>query len=213
MLILLAIINDGFKAFKVVTCFSFIIFVYVRRKMIKDIASIEIVDLRLRSIKIKWSMSHGQYHMVNMIWTRFVWCRSWIRVSYENVLLLIIETKFDFITDPTDVICVKPIMNPKKSTSWIDEMNLDYLVEKDHKRIWKLSPNYGNKFTAGSVYYFLVNTEFDVDTEDINDCKVLGSLDCIWYGPYRMAVWVHRLWFRSDTFYGTDDPCPGMDRI
>ena len=102
-----------------------------------------------------------------------------MRVSYENVALLVVETKFDFITDPTDVICVKPIMNPKKSTSWIDEMNLDYLVEKDHKRIWKLSPNYGNKFTAGSVYYFIVNAEFDVDTEDINDCKVPGSLDRI----------------------------------
>ena len=38
------------KPVQVVTCFSFIIFVYVRRKMIKDIASIEIVDLRPRSI-------------------------------------------------------------------------------------------------------------------------------------------------------------------
>ena len=103
--------------------------------------------------------------------------RSMIRVSYDNVALLVVETKFDFITDPTDVICVKPIMNPKKSTSWIDEMDLDYLVEKDHKRIWKLSPNYGNKFNAGSVYYFLVNTEFDVDTEDFNDCKVQGSVN------------------------------------
>ena len=38
------------KPVQVVTCFSFIIFVYVRRKMIKDIASIEIVDLRPRSM-------------------------------------------------------------------------------------------------------------------------------------------------------------------
>ena len=174
--------------------------------MIKDIASIEIVDLRLRCNKndLIWTISYSPNYLNHIVWSIVInelW-ESLIRVSYENVVVLVIETKFDFITDSTDVICVKPIMNSKKSTSWIDEMNLDYLIEKDHKRIWKLSPNYGNKFTAGSVYYFLVNTEFDIDTEDINDCKDqrsayrLSTL-IIWYG--------HMIW--PILFWVTEDPC------
>ena len=100
-----------------------------------------------------------------------------MRTKYRTSdYLIVVETRIDLISHPTDIIYVRPIFKKKKSWISADFLKMsepnDALDGENGEVVWKLQPEHEQQFLSGSKFYFFVAAHKSVDIEKAIGCEV-----------------------------------------